>query len=142
MSMTFPADTSVVYLIAKVRQDIFPDDVDLVNQTDVAQVRASYSAQGWAPAGAMDGSTVNEPFWGTRGSPNEVDHLEVDLGEPQAVDRVRVYFYQTSSSSTREGYAEPAMYTVEHHDGEGWVPVQGQASAPTHPRANLNAVRF
>lgn len=140
--VTFPADARVVDLFAKAGQDISPDGVDLVNLAEGAQVSASYSAQGWGPAGAVDGSTVNEPFWGTRGSPNEVDHLEVDLGEPQAVDRVRVYFYQTSSSSTREGYAEPAMYTVEHHDGEGWVPVPGQASAPAHPRANLNEVRF
>ncbi|MFF3333854.1 Ig-like domain-containing protein [Streptomyces sp. NPDC002888] len=105
-----------------------------------ATARASYEAQGRGVAGAVDGFTVNEPYWGARGSGNAEDWYEIDLGRPRRVDDVRLYFY---SDKRPGGYAEPALYTVQYQDGGGrWKDVAGPVKSPVNPRANLNEVRF
>ncbi|NUS06587.1 MAG: hypothetical protein HOV97_28980 [Nonomuraea sp.] len=98
---------------------------------------ASATASHGDPAGAVDGFTINEPYWGSKGSGQARDRLEVDLGGPKKVELVRLYFY-----NDRKTYAEPALYTVQYQDGETWKDVPGQARKPAYPRANLNEVRF
>ncbi len=78
---------------------------------------ATFSAAGREPSGAVDGTTINEPFWGTAGSPNAKDSLTVDLGGEKSFDDIRTYFYDTSSSATAPGYAEPSVYTLEVRRG-------------------------
>ncbi|MBR8639729.1 discoidin domain-containing protein [Streptomyces tuirus] len=91
-------------------------------------------------AGAVDGFTINEPYWGARGSGNSEDWYELDLGRRRTVDDVRLHFY---SDKRPGGYAEPALYTVQYQDADGqWQDVPRPAKSPTYPRANLNHVRF
>lgn len=140
--VTFASDHRVVDLFAKAGTDIDPASVGSPNLAAGAPVTATYSSPGRPAAGAVDGTTVNEPFWGTAGSPGARDSIEVDLGSPQPVDDVRVYFYASSSTATVPGYAEPSLYTVEYLDGTQWRPVPSQARTPAYPRANLNRSQF
>ncbi|MEV4802419.1 Ig-like domain-containing protein [Nonomuraea sp. NPDC049421] len=86
------------------------------------------------PAGAVDGFTINEPYWASQAGP---DALEVDLGKAQQVDQVRLYFVNDRRTRT-----EPAHYTVQYQDGDAWKDVPRQVRNPAYPRANLNEVRF
>ncbi|WP_232531910.1 Ig-like domain-containing protein [Microbacterium halophytorum] len=138
--VAFDDDSRVVDLFQKAGQDISSTGAE--NLAQGATATATFEAEGRPAAAAADGTTVNEPFWGTKGSENATDSLEVDLGEPQAVDTVRAYFYDTSSSTTAQGYAEPSRYSVEYHDGSDWKPVPKAAKSPAAPRANLNEVSF
>ena len=38
-------------------------------------------------------TSATNPIWGTRGSPNAQDWLQVDLGKPTTLDTVKLYFY-------------------------------------------------
>ncbi|MFI7705865.1 Ig-like domain-containing protein [Nonomuraea sp. NPDC049480] len=91
------------------------------------------------PAGAVDGFTINEPYWGSKGSGKAQDWLEVDLGSAQVVDRLKLYFYNDRKAA---GYYEPSFYSVQYLDGDTWKDVPRQAHQPVYPRANLNEVRF
>ncbi len=101
-------------------------------------VRSATASHG-DPAGAVDGFTINEPYWGSKGSGDAQDWLAADLGSAQKVDQVKLYF---SNDRKAGGYREPAFYTVQYQDGDTWKDVPGQARKPAHPRANLNVVRF
>ncbi len=148
-AVRYAADDRVTDVLAKAGVDIDPASSGAPNLAAGATVRASYEAPGtsgagssFAVAGAVDGSTVNEPFWGTAGSPNASDWLEVELDSPQPVDEAKVYFYRSSTSATVAGYAAPSLYAVEYWDGSGWVPVDRQARQPAVATGNLNEVRF
>ena len=105
-----------------------------------ATARASHEADGRGVTGAVDGFTVNEPYWGARGSGNTEDWYEIDFGRTRTVDDVRLYFY---SDKRPGGYAEPALYTVQYQDRAGqWKDVARPAKSPANPRANLNRARF
>ncbi|WP_220040157.1 galactose-binding domain-containing protein [Nonomuraea aridisoli] len=91
------------------------------------------------PAGAADGFTINEPYWGSQGSGQVRDWLEVDLGAARKVDKVNLYFVNDRRPG---GYSEPAFYSVQYRDGDTWKDVPGQVRSPVYPRANLNEVRF
>ncbi|NKY38233.1 hypothetical protein HGA02_01470 [Cellulomonas septica] len=132
----------VVDVFAKAGTDIATESTGSANLAAGRPVTASFSAAGRVPEGAVDGTTVNEPFWGTAGSPNATDSIEVALDGTQAVDDVRVYFYRSSSSATVQGYAAPELFTVEYRDAGGWHPVPGQARSPVYSTANLNRVQF
>ena len=110
-----------------------------VNLAEGATASASHQASGRPAAAAVDGFTINEPFWGSAGSGDPEDWLALDFGQPVAVDRVRLHF---ASDKRPGGYAEPAMYTVQYRDGDQWRDVPSAVRAPTAPRANLNEVRF
>ncbi|GAA4196127.1 Ig-like domain-containing protein [Microbacterium oryzae] len=138
--VAFDDDDRVVDLFAKAGKDISSASAE--NLAAGKPVKASFSAQNRPASGAVDGTTINEPFWGAAGSPNATDWLEVDLGSAQPVDTVRTYFYDTSSSSTVAGYSEPSRYVVEYWDGSGWKAVPGAAKSPAVPQPNLNEVRF
>ncbi|GAB7039574.1 MULTISPECIES: discoidin domain-containing protein [Catenuloplanes] len=100
-----------------------------------ATTGASYTASGTGTGAAVDGYPINEPLWGTYGSPNATDWLEAGLGSARAVDEVRVYFRDDRAANR---YRPPASYTVQYWNGSAWVTVASQAS----PRANYNVVRF
>jgi hypothetical protein len=104
-----------------------------------ATVSASHTASGTSAEGAVDGFTINEPFWGSRGSGNPADWFEVDLGRPTRFDDVKLYFYDDKYQNT---YTKPAVYSVQYPQGGQWVDVPMQYKTPTYPRANYNHVRF
>ncbi|HEU5471602.1 MAG TPA: discoidin domain-containing protein [Actinophytocola sp.] len=112
---------------------------DATNVALGANVSASFSESGFDPRGAVDGATIDEPYWSTRGSPNAEDTFEVDLGRAQPLDTVRLYFYR---DRTPGGLAEPAMYRIQYRDGSRWVDAPSAARMPLTPRANYNQVRF
>jgi len=139
-AVTFGDDSRVVDLFQKAGQDI--SSADGTNLAQGAEATATFEADGLPASAAVDGTTVNEPFWGTKGSKNDSDSIEIDLGEAQAVDTVRAYFYDTSSSTTVQGYSEPSRYSVEYFDGSEWKPVTSVTKSPAAPRANLNEAHF
>jgi hypothetical protein len=115
----------------------------------------SPSLQATAPENAVDGFTISglpvqigdyiarNPIWGTLGSPNAEDWLEVDLGRTTRLDTVRLYFYSNKAFGVQGNtYREPASYTVQMHDGGGWVDVPGQVKTPAAPLPNYNQVGF
>ena len=140
--VAFPAGSRIVDVLAKAGADIAPASTGSANLAQGRSTAATFTAEGRDKENAVDGSTVNEPFWGTAGSPNATDSLEIDLGGTKKVDDVRVYFYKTSTTATVPGYAPPAQFTVSYDDGNGWRPVPRQSRAPAYPAGNLNRVRF
>ena len=87
-----------------------------------------------APENAVDGFTISglpiqqgtylarNTIWGTQGSPNAQDWLEVDLGVAQRVDEAKLYFYSNKNFGVGGNtYREPASFAVQYHDGSGWV---------------------
>jgi len=141
-AVRFADDSRVVDLFAKAGTDI---ETATTGSTDLAQgkpVTASYTASGRAASGAVDGSTANEPFWGTAGSPNATDSLVVDLGSEQAIDDIRLFFYRSSTTATVAGYAAPENYGLEYDDDGTWKPITDQSRAPVYSSANANHVRF
>ncbi|GAA1647389.1 OmpL47-type beta-barrel domain-containing protein [Actinoplanes couchii] len=134
--VTFAADARITDVLAKAGAGA------VSNTAQGRPVTASFSASGRGPAGAVDGTTINEPFWGTAGSPNAADSLVVDLEGSRRIDDVRVHFYKTSTTATVPGYAPPAQFLVEYENGGGWKAVPGQSRTPAYPQGNLNQVRF
>ncbi|MER7503361.1 discoidin domain-containing protein [Nonomuraea pusilla] len=119
-------------------EDLFRKAGADITSTSPNLVRSATASHG-DPAGAVDGFTINEPYWGSKGSGEARDWLEVDLGSARPVDLVRLYFLNDRKPG---GYAEPALYSVQYLDGSEWKDVPGQAHQPAYPRANLNEVRF
>lgn len=136
----FTDDARVVDLFAKAGADVRTASTGSANLATSAT--ASFSAAGREPAGAVNGTTINEPFWGTAGSPNAKDSLTVELGGEKTFDDVRTYFYDSSSSATAAGYAEPSVYTLEVRRNGQWSTIPQQARTPAYPRANYNHVQF
>jgi hypothetical protein len=138
----FAAGDRIVDMMAKAGTAIAPASTGTPDVAQGRPVTATFSASGRGPQGAVDGTTINEPFWGTAGSPDATDSIDVDLQGEKTVDDVRVYFYNTSTSATVAGYAPPAQFTVSYDNGDGWKTVPGQSRNPAYPRGNLNQVRF
>jgi hypothetical protein len=138
--VTFAGADWVVDLFAKAGTGIGPNEVGNPNLAEGAAVTASYQSSKRKAEAAVDGTTVNEPFWGTVGSPNATDWLEVPLGGTVQVDQVKVYFYRTSSSATVAGYAAPAAYEVQYWDGAAWQALPSQVRTPAAPTGNYNLV--
>jgi hypothetical protein len=108
-----------------------------------------------APEFAVDGFTISglpiqvgsyvarNTIWGTQGSPNAQDWLEVDLGSSRPVDTAKLYFYSNKTFGAQGNtYREPSAYTIQYHDGSGWADVPGQSRSPAAPAANYNRVDF
>ena len=129
-------DGRIVDVFAKAGADIESDAPNLAEGRPAA---ASFTAAESSVPGAVDGTTVNEPYWSSAGSGNPVDWYEVDLGSKAGIDEVRLYFYR---DRTAGGLAEPAVYQVQYHDGTDWVTVEDQAKTPAVPQANYNRVQF
>ena len=140
--VSFAASDRVVDLFSKAGTDIDPVSVGSQNLAVGKTATATFSADGRSPSGAVNGTTINEPFWGSAGSPNAKDSVEIDLGSPQPIDDIRTYFYTSSSRATVQGYAEPSVYTLEYFDGSDWAPIPAQARTPVYPQGNFNRAQF
>jgi len=78
------------------------------------------------------------PIWGTLGSPNAQDWLQVDLGRPTRFDTAKVYFYSNKAFGSGGGtYREPAAYTLQYLAGSSWVDIPGEMAAPAPNYNNL-----
>lgn len=87
-----------------------------------------------------DGVTVNEPYWGNYGAEDEQGWVELDLGEPQELDNVKLFFVTDRQSG---GYKEPARYTIQVPDGNGgWETIPDQFKAPKVPAPKFNESLF
>jgi hypothetical protein len=100
---------------------------------------------------AQPGYVAPNTIWGTEGSPNPQDWLEVDLEGSRRVDTVKLYFFSDKNYDTQQNcsprpcantYREPASYSVQYLRDGAWVDVPGQVKTPDEPRANYNVVRF
>jgi len=111
----------------------------LPNYARGAATTASYTASGTAGANAVDGYPVNEPIWGTYGSPNSADTLEVNLGQTRRIDELRLYFRNDRATNR---YRQPSSYQVQYYNGSAWVAVASAVKTPAAPQANYNLVRF
>jgi Concanavalin A-like lectin/glucanases superfamily len=150
----------VVDMFQKAGVDLTKRTGPAINLAAGKPVTASFttttpSLQATAPENAVDGTTISglpiqqgsyvarNPIWGTLGSPNAEDWLEVDLGIPQRVDVAKLYFYSNKSFGVGGNtYREPASYAVQYHDGTGWVDPPGQRRRPATPAPNYNRVDF
>jgi hypothetical protein len=146
----FAADARITAVLADAGMDTALS-ATAYNLAQGAAVSASYAADGFPATAAVDGSTANEPFWGTAGSLSRSDWIELDLGRPQLLDDVRLYFYRSSSppgeqhgfpSGTRAGYAPPWLYLLQYFDGHAWKTVPGQVRDAPIAQGNRNRVRF
>ncbi|GAB3422160.1 Ig-like domain-containing protein [Flindersiella endophytica] len=112
---------------------------DAGNLAAGATPSASFTASGSDVAGAIDGFTINVPYWGSRGSGNATDWYALDFGAVRTVDDVKLYFYNDRAAG---GYAEPALYRVQYDVGGEWRDVPRQTRTPVYPRSNFNHVAF
>jgi F5/8 type C domain len=105
---------------------------------------------------ARPGYLSPNPIWGAcstalpacgDGSPDNQQWLAVDLQKLQEVNAVKLYFFSDKSynpqqEASRDTYRQPASYTIQVPDGNGWVDVPGQVRTPDTPQANYNLVTF
>ncbi|WP_238412229.1 Ig-like domain-containing protein [Saccharothrix deserti] len=129
-------DPRMVDLFAKAGVNLTSGGADLASG---ATASASYTAPGTSAAAAVDGFTINKPFWGSKGSPDAQDSYELDLGSAKTFDDIRVHF---RSDRAVGGYAEPAMYQVQYFEDGAWITIPRQAKTPAAPTANHNRIRF
>jgi hypothetical protein len=112
---------------------------NLTNYAQGAATAASYTASGTAGANAVDGFPINEPNWGTWGSPNATDYLELNLGSARTVNEVRLWFRNDRATNH---YRPPASYTIQYLNGSTWTNVPSAAKNPATPQSNYNVVQF
>ncbi|GIF18423.1 hypothetical protein Ate02nite_11530 [Paractinoplanes tereljensis] len=125
------SSTQMVDMFNKAGVDL---TADLPNYAQGAATTASYTASGTAGANAVDGFPINEPLWGTSGSPNATDWLELNLGQQRTVNEVRLWFRNDRATNR---YRQPASYQVQYLNGSTWTPV-----ATATGQANYNVVQF
>ncbi|MCI2416086.1 discoidin domain-containing protein [Saccharopolyspora sp. K220] len=121
--------------------------VDLATNLDPAagfpKATASFSAEGFDPAKAVDGQKhfldLPSTRWSTLGSPNPEDWLALDFGATRTLDEVRVFFHGNGTT-----LQPPASWWVERCDSTGqWRRVPDQLIEPAHAVANdLNRATF
>jgi len=111
---------------------------DLPNYAQGAATTASYTASGTSGAAAVDGFPINEPIWGTTGSPNATDWLELNLGQARSVDEVRLWFRNDRATNR---YRQPGSYQIQYLNGSTWTTVPA-VKTPASPQANYNLARF
>jgi PKD repeat protein len=160
----------MVDMLQKAGRDIVPETGHAQNLAEGQPVTASFTttspaSRATAPEFAVDGFTISglpataggnnfsrpgyvspNTIWGTEDSPNAEDWLEVDLGSPQAIDNIKVYFYSDKDydpqqNSDGDTYREPVLYRLQYHDGSDWVTIFGHRSSD-RPLPNFNEVAF
>lgn len=131
--------------------NLAPGATPSASHVDDAAATDAYPATD--PAAAIDGATINLPFWGSAGSGDAQDWYELDFGEPTTFSEVKLYFFHDRNTmgvpdqhrvvTESDRYREPALYTIQvWRDDEGWVDVRDQVKTPAYPRANYNRVAF
>jgi hypothetical protein len=99
-----------------------------------------------SPAAAIDGTTVGEPFWGTNGSANAKDWLQITFPSAQTFNNVKLFFYNDrdgfGNGTAGQGYAEPVRYSIQYLNGENWTTVTNNNKTPSIPSANFNDALF
>lgn len=99
-----------------------------------------------SPAAAIDGTTVGEPFWGTDGSANAKDWLQITFPSAQTFNNVKLYFYNDrdgfGNGTAGQGYAEPVRYSIQYLNGANWTTVTNNNKTPSIPSANFNDALF
>jgi len=160
----------MVDMLQKAGRDITRETGGAENVAEGQAVQASFTtsspaSRATSPEFAVDGYTVSglpamsggnnfsrpgyvspNTIWGTEGSPNSEDWLEVDLGEPQQIDNIKLYFYSDKDydpqqNSDGDTYREPLIYLLQYHDGSDWVNIWGHRSSD-RPMPNFNEVAF
>lgn len=160
----------MVDMLQKAGRDISAETGHAENLAEGRPVQASFTktspaSRATAPEFAVDGFTISglpamaggnnfsrpgyvspNTIWGTEDSPNDEDWLEVDLGGPQEIDNIKLYFYSDKDydpqqNSDGDTYREPLIYRLQYHDGSDWVNIWGHRS-PERPLPNLNEVAF
>ncbi|MGC7096050.1 discoidin domain-containing protein [Amycolatopsis lurida] len=126
----------MVDIFAKAGADL---TANLPNLAQGAAVSASHTAPGTSTGAAVDGLPINEPIWGSAGSPNGTDSYELDLRQPRTLSELRLYFRDDRAGNR---YRAPSAYNVQYFNGTTWVNASGQVKSPGTPRANYNVVRF
>jgi hypothetical protein len=163
-------DDALVDMFQKAGVDLSEETGWTFNRARGKPVSASFTTtapalRATAPEFAVDGFTISglpasgpggqaragyiapNTIWGTQGSPNAQDWFEVDLRAPHKIDTVKLYFFNDKSYNTQQNnssntYRQPSAYTVQYHDGSGWVDIPGQDRSPGTPQANYNKVTF
>jgi hypothetical protein len=155
----------IVDMFRQTGVDLAADTGWAVNDAEGRPVEASFTTtapplRATSPEFTVDGSTMAglpnstgggylapNTIWGTEGSPNAEDWLQVTLDQPRTVDEVRLFFFSDKEYEPRDKpdgdtYREPSSYRVQYHDGAGWVDVPDQVRTPQAPLPNLNTVAF
>ena len=145
--VTFNADQRVTDLFAKSGTNVDSASKSTTNVAKDADVTGTTYAEkdtNYPAKNAVDGKTVMESFWGTKGSENKTDTLNIKFKDgKQKIDDIRLYFYQSSSSQTISGYAEPANYKLEYQKDDGtWAPIADQVRTPNYAGANYNRIQW
>jgi beta-L-arabinobiosidase len=142
--VTYDSTSRVTDIFAKSGTNVDSASQSQVNVAKGAQVKATYEASGYPATNAVDGTNVMESFWGTKGSENGKDSIDVTFkGGAQDIDDIRLYYYQTSSSQTISGYGEPSVYKLEYQSEDGaWHAIDGQVRTPAYAGANYNRIQF
>jgi PKD repeat protein len=168
--VTLQGNARMVDMLQKAGRDISPETGHAENLAEGQPVQASFTTTSpasrvTAPGFAVDGFTISglpaqaggnnfsrpgyvspNTIWGTEDSPNAEDWLAVDLGSPQEIDNIKVYFfsdkdYNPQQNSDGDNYREPAAYRLQYHDGTDWATIWGHRT-PELPLPNLNEVAF
>lgn len=168
--ITLRQNDRMVDMLQKAGRDITRETGQAQNLAEGQPVQASFTttspaSRATAPEHAVSGFTVSglpataggnnfsrpgyvspNTIWGTEGSPNAEDWLEVDLGEPRQIDNVKLYFfsdkdYDPQQNSDGDNYREPLIYRLQYHDGSDWVNIWGHRSSE-RPLPNLNEIAF
>jgi hypothetical protein len=154
----------VADMFQKAGVDLSTESGWLANLATGKPVTASYTSstpvvRATAPEFAVDGYTYSglpaqlgtylarNTIWGTQGSPNAQDWLEVDLTAPTRLNAIKLYFfsdkaYNTQSNGSGNTYREPQSYQLQYHDGAAWVDIPDQVRTPDAPLPNYNKVEF
>ena len=112
---------------------------DLPNYAQGVATSASYTASGTAGANAVDGFPINEPLWGTWGSANATDYLQLNLGQARTVNEVRLWFRNDRATNH---YRPPSSYQIQYLNGSTWTNVASAVKTPATPQSNYNVVQF
>jgi hypothetical protein len=153
------ANTRVVDAFQKAGVDVSATpggpDLALGRPTSASFTTTSPAASATSTANAVDGFTISglpvtsgsyvgtDPIWGTAGTPNAQDWLQIDLGAQKQFNTVKVYFYSDKAfGAGGSTYAPPTTYSVQMFNGTSWVDIPSQVKAPTSPGPNYNKVTF
>jgi hypothetical protein len=112
----------------------------LPNLAQGASATASYTTSGTSTGAAIDGYTINDPIWGSSGSPNATDWYELNFNQSRTVDEVRLHFRDSRPQNAT--YRAPSSYTVQYLNGSTWTNVANAVKTPAAPQGNYNLVQF